>query len=36
MDEFVILTITHGFKARVRSYELLAQVFDLKPRTFIP
>jgi luciferase family oxidoreductase group 1 len=33
VDEFVILTITHEFKARVRSYELLAKAFDLKPRT---
>jgi luciferase family oxidoreductase group 1 len=33
VDEFVILTITHDFKARVRSYELLAQAFDLRPRT---
>lgn len=35
VDEFVVLTITHDFKARVRSYELLAQIFDLKPRTAI-
>ncbi len=28
-DEFVIVTITHDFKARVRSYELLAEVFGL-------
>jgi len=36
MDEFAILTITHDFNARVRSYELLAQVFDLKPRKSTP
>jgi len=32
-DEFVVLTITHDFAARVRSYELLAEVFGLTPRT---
>jgi luciferase family oxidoreductase group 1 len=32
-DEWVILTITHDFKARIRSYELLAQAFGLTPRT---
>ena len=32
-DEWVILTITHDFGARVRSYELLAKVFGLTPRT---
>ncbi len=36
VDEFVILTITHDFKTRVRSYELLVQAFDLKPRTCAP
>lgn len=30
--ELVILTITHDFKARLRSYELLAEVFGLSPR----
>jgi len=25
----VVLTITHDFKARLRSYELLAQAFGL-------
>ncbi|MGK2966156.1 MAG: LLM class flavin-dependent oxidoreductase [Tepidiformaceae bacterium] len=29
VDEFVVVTITHDFAARVRSYELLAQAFDL-------
>jgi luciferase family oxidoreductase group 1 len=29
VSEFVVLTITHDFKARLRSYELLAQAFDL-------
>jgi alkanesulfonate monooxygenase SsuD/methylene tetrahydromethanopterin reductase-like flavin-dependent oxidoreductase (luciferase family) len=28
-DELVIVTITHDFKARLRSYELLADAFDL-------
>jgi hypothetical protein len=35
VDEFVVLTITNDFKARIRSYELLAQAFDLRPRTSI-
>lgn len=30
VDEFVIVTITHDVKARLRSYELLADVFDLE------
>ena len=29
VDEFVIVTITHDFKARLRSYELLAEVLGL-------
>ncbi len=28
-DEIVVVTITHDFKARVRSYELLAEAFGL-------
>jgi luciferase family oxidoreductase group 1 len=36
VDEFVILTITHDFKARVRSYELMAQAHGLKPRASVP
>jgi luciferase family oxidoreductase group 1 len=32
VDEFVVVTITHDFKARVRSYELLAEVFALPRR----
>jgi luciferase family oxidoreductase group 1 len=36
VDEFVIVTITHDSKARVRSYELLAQAFDLRPRISVP
>lgn len=31
LDEFVVVTITHDFEARKRSYELLAQAFDLSP-----
>jgi luciferase family oxidoreductase group 1 len=31
-EEFVVVTMTHDFKARVRSYELLAEVFELSPR----
>ena len=30
VDEFVCVTITYDFAARMRSYELLAQAFDLK------
>jgi luciferase family oxidoreductase group 1 len=32
VDELVIVTITHDPKARVRSYELLAQAFELEER----
>ncbi len=32
VDELVVVTITHDFKARLRSYELLAQAFGLEPR----
>jgi luciferase family oxidoreductase group 1 len=32
VDEFVVVTICHDFAARLRSYELLAQVFGLAPR----
>ncbi len=30
VDELVVVTITHDFKARVRSYELLAETFGLR------
>ncbi|WP_324677941.1 LLM class flavin-dependent oxidoreductase [Hymenobacter sp. GOD-10R] len=33
VDEIVAVTITHDFADRLRSYELLAQVFELTPRT---
>jgi luciferase family oxidoreductase group 1 len=32
VGEFVVLTITHDFKARLRSYELLAEAFGLARR----
>jgi alkanesulfonate monooxygenase SsuD/methylene tetrahydromethanopterin reductase-like flavin-dependent oxidoreductase (luciferase family) len=28
VDELVVVTITHDVKARLRSYELLAEVFS--------
>jgi alkanesulfonate monooxygenase SsuD/methylene tetrahydromethanopterin reductase-like flavin-dependent oxidoreductase (luciferase family) len=31
-DELVVVTITHDFKARLRSYELLAEAFELPGR----
>jgi len=31
VDELVVVTITHGFAARLRSYELLAEAFQLTP-----
>jgi alkanesulfonate monooxygenase SsuD/methylene tetrahydromethanopterin reductase-like flavin-dependent oxidoreductase (luciferase family) len=30
VDELVVVTITHDFKARVRSYERLAEAFGLR------
>ncbi len=33
VDEFVVVTICHDFAARLRSYELLAGVFALQPRS---
>jgi luciferase family oxidoreductase group 1 len=32
-DELIVVTITHDFKARLRSYELLAEAFELPGRT---
>ena len=32
VDEAVVVTITHDHRARLRSYELLAQVYDLAPQ----
>ena len=29
VDEFIVLTITYDFAARVRSYELLADIFEV-------
>jgi luciferase family oxidoreductase group 1 len=31
VDEFIVVTITYDFADRVRSYELLAEAFDLAP-----
>jgi len=31
-DELIVVTITHDFKARLRSYELLAEAFELNGR----
>src|SRR5215207_7264712 len=31
-DELMIVTVTHDFAARVRSYELIAQAMELAPR----
>ncbi len=31
-EEVIVVTITHDHQARRRSYELLAEVFDLQPR----
>jgi len=36
VDELAIVTITHEFKARLRSYQLLAEVFGLRPVTGLP
>ncbi len=33
VDEFVVVTICHDFAARLRSYELLAEVFGLQRRS---
>ncbi len=32
VDEALVVTITHDHRARLRSYELLAEVYDLAPR----
>ena len=33
VDEFIVLTITHNFAARIHSYELLSQAFELPQPT---
>ena len=33
VDEVMVVTVTHSFEARVRSYELLAEAMELTPRT---
>jgi len=35
-DELVVVTITYDFEARKRSYELLAEAFELTPRSEPP
>jgi len=32
IDEFVVVTIRDRFEARLRSYELLAEIFELEAR----
>lgn len=32
VDELMVVTVTHSFEARVRSYELLAEAMELAPR----
>ncbi|MCF7694960.1 MULTISPECIES: hypothetical protein [Mycetohabitans] len=32
-DELIVLTVAASYKARLRSYELLAQAFDLAAQT---
>ena len=32
VDDFVVVTITYDYEARLRSYELLAEAFALEPR----
>jgi alkanesulfonate monooxygenase SsuD/methylene tetrahydromethanopterin reductase-like flavin-dependent oxidoreductase (luciferase family) len=32
VDEVIVLTITHDYEDRSRSYELLAEAFDLESR----
>jgi hypothetical protein len=31
-EEVIVVTITHDHQARRRSYELIAEAFDLEPR----
>ena len=35
-EEVIVVTITHDHEARRRSYELLADAFDLEPRALTP
>jgi hypothetical protein len=32
VEEIMTVTVTHSFEARVRSYELLAEVMEMGPR----
>ena len=36
VDEVMVVTVVHDHRARIRSHELLAQAFDLKPRPMSP
>ncbi len=36
LDEVMVVTVVHDHQARVRSYQLLAEAFDLKPRAEPP
>ncbi len=36
LDEVMVVTVVHDHRARVRSYELLAEAFELKPRAKTP
>jgi luciferase family oxidoreductase group 1 len=36
LDELMIVTIVHSHRARMRSHELLAEAFELKPRVSPP
>jgi alkanesulfonate monooxygenase SsuD/methylene tetrahydromethanopterin reductase-like flavin-dependent oxidoreductase (luciferase family) len=33
VDEVMVVTIVHDHQARMRSYELLAEAFELTPRS---
>jgi alkanesulfonate monooxygenase SsuD/methylene tetrahydromethanopterin reductase-like flavin-dependent oxidoreductase (luciferase family) len=34
-DEIMVTTVMHSHAARVRSYELLAEAFELQPRATV-
>jgi luciferase family oxidoreductase group 1 len=36
VDELMVITVVHSHEGRMRSYELLAQAFDLTPRAIEP
>jgi hypothetical protein len=33
IDEVMVVTVVHDHRARMRSYELLAEAFNLAPRS---